>query len=130
VKKVFIASLISSIAIFLYLTVMTTNQVSYDRLNDKVIEGKKVWQRKACVECHTIFGNGGYNAPDLTKTLNTRNKSAIRSFLKERPVIRTAKAKRHIKLAEEEIDSVLSYLEFVNTVELNGWPPDPIRLNR
>ena len=129
-KKVFIASLISSIAIFLLLTVITANQVNYNRMDGKVIEGKKVWQRKACVECHTLFGNGGYNAPDLTKILSLRNKTTIKSFLLKRPIIRTAKAKRHINLTEEEIDSVLSYLEFVNTVETNGWPPNPAKLKR
>lgn len=30
-------------------------------------EGKLVIQSRACIDCHTFFGNGGYYAPDLTK---------------------------------------------------------------
>src|SRR5215471_5096091 len=29
--------------------------------------GKMVIQSRACIDCHTFFGNGAYYAPDLTK---------------------------------------------------------------
>ena len=29
--------------------------------------GKLVIQSRACMDCHTFFGNGAYYAPDLTK---------------------------------------------------------------
>jgi nitric oxide reductase subunit C len=32
-----------------------------------VSEGKMVIQSRACIDCHTFFGNGAYYAPDLTK---------------------------------------------------------------
>ena len=30
-------------------------------------QGKMVIQSRACMDCHTFFGNGAYYAPDLTK---------------------------------------------------------------
>jgi nitric oxide reductase subunit C len=30
-------------------------------------KGKMVIQSRACIDCHTFFGNGAYYAPDLTK---------------------------------------------------------------
>src|ERR1044071_5540393 len=30
-------------------------------------KGKMVIQSRACMDCHTVFGNGAYFAPDLTK---------------------------------------------------------------
>lgn len=30
-------------------------------------EAKLVSQRRACIDCHTFFGNGAYYAPDLTR---------------------------------------------------------------
>src|SRR5215469_878053 len=30
-------------------------------------QGKLVIQSRACMDCHTFFGNGAYYAPDLTK---------------------------------------------------------------
>ena len=32
-----------------------------------ISKGKLVIQSRACIDCHTFFGNGAYYAPDLTK---------------------------------------------------------------
>ena len=34
---------------------------------DLIGKGKLVIQSRACIDCHTFFGNGGYYAPDLTR---------------------------------------------------------------
>ena len=34
---------------------------------DLIGKGKLVIQSRACIDCHTFFGNGAYYAPDLTK---------------------------------------------------------------
>ena len=32
-----------------------------------LVKGKLVIQSRACMDCHTLLGNGAYYAPDLTK---------------------------------------------------------------
>ena len=34
-------------------------------LTDAVVRGKRVWERHACINCHTILGEGAYFAPEL-----------------------------------------------------------------
>ena len=34
---------------------------------DLIAKGKLVIQSRACIDCHTFFGNGAYYAPDLTR---------------------------------------------------------------
>ena len=42
----------------------TVDAAAAEALIDK---GKMVIQSRACIDCHTFFGNGAYYAPDLTK---------------------------------------------------------------
>ncbi len=34
-------------------------------LSDSVIQGKHLWEKHACINCHTILGEGAYFAPEL-----------------------------------------------------------------
>ena len=40
---------------------------SADEAEALMDKGKLVIQSRACIDCHTFFGNGSYYAPDLTK---------------------------------------------------------------
>ena len=34
-------------------------------LTDSVVAGKRIWEAKTCINCHTILGEGAYFAPEL-----------------------------------------------------------------
>jgi nitric oxide reductase subunit C len=34
-------------------------------LTDQVRQGKHVWEKNSCINCHTILGEGAYFAPEL-----------------------------------------------------------------
>ena len=40
---------------------------------DLIGKGKLVIQSRACIDCHTFFGNGAYYGPDLTKSVGRTN---------------------------------------------------------
>lgn len=42
-------------------------QVSTDKagLTESVAAGKHLWEKHACINCHTILGEGAYFAPEL-----------------------------------------------------------------
>ena len=65
--------------VFLVLTVDTHRQVdrltNANRITPEVVEGKHVWHRKNCINCHTILGEGAYYAPDLTKITDLRGEA-------------------------------------------------------
>lgn len=124
-KKFFFITLVGSTLIFALLTYYSTNNFNYRLIDQQVVVGKQVWQRKGCTECHTLFGNGGYNAPDLTYVVSKLGRSELEDFLSERPIVRTSLRKRHIKLSKEEISKVVNFLGFINSVEIPKWPPKP-----
>lgn len=45
------------------------------------VEGWRVEQNYACMDCHTILGNGAYFAPDLTKIGNENGPAWLRAWL-------------------------------------------------
>ncbi len=34
-------------------------------LTGSVVRGKRMWEKHACINCHTILGEGAYFAPEL-----------------------------------------------------------------
>jgi nitric oxide reductase subunit C len=54
-----------------------------DAITPAVIEGKHVWHRKNCINCHTLLGEGAYYAPDLTKIAQHRGEAYLRQFLRD-----------------------------------------------
>lgn len=44
-------------------------------------EGKRIFQAYNCMGCHTIVGNGGYFAPDLTKTYAYAGPAWLEAFI-------------------------------------------------
>ena len=35
------------------------------KLDESVVRGKHVWEKHACINCHTILGEGAYYAPEV-----------------------------------------------------------------
>lgn len=89
--------------------------------------GKKVWQEKACVECHTILGHGGYFGPDLTDVWKRLGADRLEDFFREPPLLPGAEKKRHMNLTEEEAQVIIPYLAFLAGIKrAEQWPPKPL----
>jgi nitric oxide reductase subunit C len=87
--------------------------------------GKRVWQKHNCISCHTLFGNGGYLADDLTHITSKEDPSRLVDYLVEAPVMRPNRYKRHPALTAEDARDLVEYLKFVSTIPTLGWPPQP-----
>lgn len=120
--KGFLAVILGSLAIFTWLLYysITSDQVRTMPLEAE--QGKRIFQKKGCVECHTLFGNGGYSGGDLTKIYEKLGRDGLKDYLTHPPVISGAKKKRHDSLTEEEADQITAYFYFVNSIDTN-WPP-------
>jgi nitric oxide reductase subunit C len=101
-------------------------------------EGKMVIQSRACIDCHTFFGNGAYYAPDLTKAwldpdweawkaitdADTREEAMVR-FLMDPEKYRTwTRAMPNLRITEAEAHAVVAYLKWMAAVDTNGFPPN------
>jgi nitric oxide reductase subunit C len=126
---VFLIGTVSSAILFLWLTWDTHRQVQTlshaDKLSDKVVEGKRVFEKYNCNDCHTILGFGGYYAPDLTKVVQRVGEDGIRYRLKE-PEKAFASSWRKMPnqhVSDAEIDSLIAFFTWVGNVDNNDWPP-------
>ena len=90
---------------------------------EQAVAGKLVWQRHNCASCHTLFGNGGYVADDLTHITTKETTSYLINYLVQPPVMRPNKLTHHPALDEADAENLVHYLEFVHTIPTLGWPP-------
>lgn len=101
-----------------------------ENLTDEVIEGKHVWHRNNCINCHTLFGEGAYYAPDLTKITKQRGEAFLTAFLRNPSQFYSEETHRRLmpnpNLNDEEIRQVIAFLDWVSEVDNQGWPPRPI----
>ena len=101
-----------------------------DAITPQVIEGKHVWHRKNCINCHTLLGEGAYFAPDLTKIAQHRGEAYLRQFLRDPS--RYYSEERHGRLmpnpnlSDEQINAVIAFLTWISHIDNQNWPPRPI----
>lgn len=128
-KLIFFFGTLSSLVLFLALTVDTHRQVKVlthaENLSDKVVQGKRVWEKYNCNDCHTILGFGGYYAPDMTKVYNRIGKEGIQEVVK-RPEVAFASGWRKMpqqKLQDREIENLVAFFKWVGEIDTHDWPP-------
>jgi nitric oxide reductase subunit C len=101
-----------------------------ENITEAVIEGKHVWHRNNCINCHTLFGEGAYYAPDLTKITQQRGEAYLTAFLRDPSQFYSEEVHRRLmpnpNLSEREIAQVIAFLDWVANVDNQGWPPRPI----
>lgn len=129
-----IASTAIAALVFLGLTIDSHRQfprlTNAQALTPAVIAGKDAWHRHNCVNCHTLFGEGAYYAPDLTKIAKLRGEQYLRAYLKD--PARFYDEQRHRRLMpkqnikDAEITGLIAFLDWVSKVDNAGWPPRPI----
>jgi nitric oxide reductase subunit C len=128
-KWIFWLGTLSSVVLFLALTVDTHSQfaalTNADKLDERVIAGKRAFERRNCNDCHTILGFGGYYAPDLTRAYSRLGEDTVKRRLKS-PEVAFADSYRKMpqqKLSQQEIDDITAYLAWVSKIENHDWPP-------
>jgi nitric oxide reductase subunit C len=89
-----------------------------------------VWHANNCINCHTLFGEGAYYAPDLTKITQLRGAPYLKAFMKEPERFYDEQRHRRLmpnpQLEDGEIDDLIAFLDWVANVDNQGWPPRPI----
>jgi nitric oxide reductase subunit C len=130
----FVVGTTLSAILFIALTIHSHTQFGRltheENLTADVIEGKHVWHRKNCINCHTLLGEGAYYAPDLTKIAQQRGDAYLRQFLRDPSKFYSEEQHGRLmpnpNLSEEEIGQVIAFLTWVSHIDNEGWPPRPI----
>jgi nitric oxide reductase large subunit len=104
-------------------TGIRTNEAN---LTETVKAGKLLWEENNCMGCHTLLGEGGYYAPDLTNVVKKRGDAWIRVFLDD-PETMFPGERRMVKynFSDTEKSDLINFLAWVGEIDTNGWPPEP-----
>lgn len=101
-----------------------------DQARALIGEGKMVIQSRACMDCHTFFGNGAYYAPDLTRAWldpiwheypATKRGDAMVAFLMK-PFRVGYHEMPNLHLTRKEARAAVAYLKWMSAVDTNGFP--------
>ncbi|MCZ4280303.1 cytochrome c [Kiloniella laminariae] len=125
---IFIALVINSVN---YATDSETSNAS--ELNEKVALGKEVWERNSCINCHTLFGEGAYFAPELGNVWVRRGgredaegaADFIKEWMKSQPSgVEGRRQMPQFNLSEEELDGLVEFFKWTSGVNTQNWPPN------
>ena len=96
----------------------------------QVQSGRDVWHKYNCINCHTLFGEGAYYAPDLTKITQLRGEAYLKAYMRDPANFYDEQRHRRLMpkqdLSDSEIDDLIAFLDWVSKVDNQGWPPRPI----
>jgi nitric oxide reductase subunit C len=121
-------------ALFLGLTIDSHAQfgklTNAQSITAEVDLGNKVWHDNNCINCHTLFGEGAYYAPDLTKITKLRGEAYLKAYLRDPSKFYDEQKHRRLMprqdLSEADISGLIAFLDWVSNVDNQGWPPRPL----
>jgi nitric oxide reductase subunit C len=132
-KLIFWIGTLTSLALFLALTVDTTRRFAAlthaDKLDEQVVAGKRAFQLHNCNDCHTILGFGAYYAPDLTRAHPRIGGDAIGRRLRSPDVVFADSYRKMPQqhLTDSEVADMTAYLRWVSNIDNQDWPPQDSR---
>ena len=112
-----------------YMVNVSTNS---ETLTEQVKQGKHVWERNSCINCHTILGEGAYFAPELgnvwTRYGGRDNaegaRASLKAWIRAQPLnVPGRRAMPKFDLSEEELDTLIDFLQWTDSIDTQGWPP-------
>lgn len=112
--------------IFIGLTVFSLgkaqDQSHEENITEAVIEGKRIWEKNNCMGCHTILGEGGYYAPELTKVIDRRGEGYVKALLMS-PIPWEPNGRKMVAygMSNEEADDVIAFFNWIQGIDLNGF---------
>lgn len=117
-------------AAFIGLTVDTFQRIPAqthgEAITEEVARGKDLWDRSNCMGCHTLFGEGAYYAPELTRVIDRRGEAFVRAMLLSPEAMYPGERKmQDYGFTEDEVHDLIAFLDWCGRVDLNGFPAEP-----
>lgn len=125
-RSFFIGGTAVSFLAFIILTIYSlspeNDQTNHENITEKVIQGKHLWETNNCMGCHSIMGEGGYYAPELTKVVERKGEPMIKAILQS-PVPWAPNGRKMVayEMTDEEAEAMIEYLKWIGELDLNGF---------
>jgi nitric oxide reductase subunit C len=137
-RNIFYGGSLFFIIIFLGLTahsfyyIVTTSTVAAP-LTDSVAKGKHVWEKHACINCHTLHGEGAYFAPEVGNVMTRWGVidnpeeafTTLKSWIEAMPTgVEGRRQMPRFMLSDEEIRDLSNFLIWADKTDTQNWPPN------
>jgi nitric oxide reductase subunit C len=125
-RAFFLGGTVVTFLIFIGLTIYSmspsNDQTNHANITDQVIKGKHIWETNNCMGCHSIMGEGGYYAPELTKVIERRGEPLIKAILQS-PVPWAPNGRKMVayEMSDDEAEAMIAYLQWISEIDLNGF---------
>ena len=125
-RAFFLGGTLVTFLIFIGLTVYSLgeaqDQSHAENITPAVIRGKKLWEVNNCMGCHTIMGEGGYYAPELTKVVERRGEAYIKAALMSKiPWQPNGRKMVAYGMTDAEATDMVAFFEWIGHIDLNGF---------
>ena len=122
----FLGGTVVTFLIFIGLTVFSLSkaqdQSNTDLITPAVTRGKVIWDQNNCMGCHTILGEGGYYAPELTKVIERRGEGYIKAVLMSpNPWAPNGRKMVAYNMSSEDAMDVIEFFKWIGKIDLNGF---------
>ncbi|MFQ5735772.1 MAG: c-type cytochrome [Thermodesulfobacteriota bacterium] len=129
-RNMFIVGTVVVSVVFLYLTYLS--HVAFpgsshpENITAEVAHGKQVWERHACIDCHTLLGEGAYYAPELGNVIARRGEPYVRTVLETAAVQGWGTTRRmpQFDLSKKDINDLVEFFKWMGKVNTQNWPPN------
>ncbi len=136
-RNIFYGGSLFFIIIFLALSAHShyyiVNSENSAKLDDSVVRGKHIWEKHACVNCHTIMGEGAYYAPEVANVMTRWGVlddpesafEALKGWMEAQPTeIPGRRQMPNFNLSDEEIRDLTNFLIWTDNIDAQDWPPN------
>ncbi|MBV2361640.1 cytochrome c [Thalassococcus sp. CAU 1522] len=137
-RNIFYGGSLFFIIIFLGLSAhshryIVTTSTDTAALTESVAAGKHVWEKHACINCHSLMGEGAYYAPELANVMARWGVTgdpegafeALKTWMDSMPTgIEGRRQMPNFGLSDEEYRQLADFLLWVDTIDDQGWPPN------
>jgi len=101
-------------------------------LTETVVLGKRVWEREACINCHTILGEGAYFAPEVGNVMTRWGVQddpeaafeTLKAWMDAQPTgIEGRRQMPQFNLNDDEVRGLSDFLLWTDRIRNQDWPP-------
>ena len=137
-RNIFYGGSLFFILIFLALSAhshryIRSTSTNAETLTASVADGKHVWEKHACINCHSILGEGAYFAPELGNVMTRWGVQddpdaafeMLKGWMEAQPTgIEGRRQMPRFDLSDTEMRNLSDFLLWTNTIDTEGWPPN------
>jgi nitric oxide reductase subunit C len=137
-RNIFYGGSLVFLVIFLALTTQShiyalRNSTDVSTLTPAVVHGKRIWERHACINCHTILGEGAYFAPELGNVWVRYGgredpqaaRDALKAWIANQPTgIEGRRQMPNFHLSDQELNDLVDFFKWVSDIKTQDWPPN------